>query len=51
MGICYEAANVSSVQLNSCKKRKGRGDRSLSVVETLAKWKQHNAQFDSCGAD
>uniref|UniRef100_A0A2N9HCU1 AP2/ERF domain-containing protein n=1 Tax=Fagus sylvatica TaxID=28930 RepID=A0A2N9HCU1_FAGSY len=51
MGICDEAANVSSVQLNSCRKRKGRGDGSLSVAETLAKWKQHNAQFDSCGSD
>jgi hypothetical protein len=43
MGICDEAANVSSVHLNSCRKRKGRGDGSLSVAETLAKWKEHNA--------
>ena len=50
MGICDEAANVSSVQLNSCRKQKSRGDGSLSVAKTLAKW-QEFAQFDSCGAD
>ena len=37
MGICDEAANVSSMQLNSCRKQKGRGDGSLSMAETFAK--------------
>uniref|UniRef100_A0A2N9GGU7 Uncharacterized protein n=1 Tax=Fagus sylvatica TaxID=28930 RepID=A0A2N9GGU7_FAGSY len=51
MCICDQGANVPTVHLNSSRKRKGRGDGSVSVAESLAKWKEHNAQLNSCGDD
>jgi hypothetical protein len=36
-----------------CRKRKSRSrqDATLSVVETLAKWEEHDAQLESCNSE
>uniref|UniRef100_A0A2N9JA28 AP2/ERF domain-containing protein n=1 Tax=Fagus sylvatica TaxID=28930 RepID=A0A2N9JA28_FAGSY len=45
MGTSDQGANVKSVPLDSSRKRKSRGDGY--VAETLAKWKEYNAQLES----
>lgn len=50
MGACDRGCNETSLPLNVSRKKKSRsrGDGSMSVAETLAKWKEYYAQLDSC---
>ncbi|KAB1217669.1 Dehydration-responsive element-binding protein 2C [Morella rubra] len=49
MVTCDRGANMNSLSLSSSRKRKSRSrrDGSLSVAETLAKWKEYNSRLAS----
>lgn len=50
MGACDRGTKETSLPLNVSRKKKSRsrGDGSMSVAETLAKWSEYYTRLDSC---